>query len=228
MALFAVQNDPECSTIGPLFFGLLLLSELRINLDEGRNDEGDGTKRHDEDEERAVAHEVLEVARHHSGQHQSEIGDAGADGIVGGLELAHAVEEHVECQGGEAKAVAELLDEEAATDGPQVAGHGIAHVDVDNVGQRDGHHHWPPPVFQSVAAGNDAADDAAKGQSDESDGAAGQSELLWRQAQAALAAGAHEEGGAHLGEHGFGKAVEQQEEHGHDRGAQGQLGEEGS
>ena len=49
---------------------------------------------------------------------------------------------------------------------------------IDNVGQGDGADHGPQPAFQSVAAGEPSADDAAQHQSDETHGSVGQSELL--------------------------------------------------
>ena len=61
---------------------LLLLSELGVNLQERRHEERDQAARHHEDEEHLVAHDVLNVARHHARQHQSEIGDAGAYRIM--------------------------------------------------------------------------------------------------------------------------------------------------
>ena len=104
---------------------------------------------------------------------------------------------------------------------------GVAHVDIDGVGQGDGAHHGPQPLLQSVAAGEPSAHDAAQHESDESHGAVGQSELLRRQSQSALGVGALQEGEAHLRQQGLGETVEQQEEHGEECLAGGELPEVG-
>ena len=75
---------------------LLFLSEIRINLQESSNQEGDGATCHYDDEEHAVTYHILQISRNHARQHQSEIGDARTDGIMGGFELSLTVEQHVE------------------------------------------------------------------------------------------------------------------------------------
>ncbi len=66
-----------------ILFLLLFLSEIRINLQESSNQEGDGATCHHDDEEHAVTYHILQISRNHARQHQSEIGDARADGIMG-------------------------------------------------------------------------------------------------------------------------------------------------
>ena len=83
----------------------LFLSEVRINLQEGGNQEGDDAAGHDDDEEHAVTYHILQITRNHARQHQTEIRDARADGIMGGLELALTVEQHVEGKDREAQTV---------------------------------------------------------------------------------------------------------------------------
>lgn len=89
---------------------LLFLSEIRINLQESSNQEGDGATCHHDDEEHAVTYHILQISRNHARQHQSEIGDARTDGIMGGLELSLTVEQHVEGKNREAQTITQLLD----------------------------------------------------------------------------------------------------------------------
>ena len=68
----------------PLFFLFFLgiegngffLSEVGVDLEEGGDYEGDGAARHDDDEEQAITHHVLEIAREHAGKHEAEVGNA--------------------------------------------------------------------------------------------------------------------------------------------------------
>ena len=50
-----------------LFLRRIFSAELRINLDEGGHKEGDGAERHDDDEERTIAHCILQEATEHAG-----------------------------------------------------------------------------------------------------------------------------------------------------------------
>ena len=178
----------------PLFFLFFLgvegngffLSEVGVDLEEGGDYEGDGAARHDDDEEQAITHHVLEIAREHAGKHEAEIGNARTDGIMGGLEFALAVEEHVEGEDGEAQAIAELLDKQTGGNHDEVGVERVAQEDVDSIGQRDRHDHGPQPLLHAVAAHQDAADDAAQEESDESDGAIGEAIFLGRESQSAL------------------------------------------
>ena len=98
-----------------------LFPKLGVNLDECRNGKGDDTKEHDNDEERLVAHRILDPSRHHARKHQSKIGQSGANGVMRRLKLTLAIIEHIECEGGESQTIAKLLDEETGTDEPQIA-----------------------------------------------------------------------------------------------------------
>ena len=97
-----------------LDFLFLFLSEIRINLQESSNQEGDGATCHYDDEEHAVTYHILQISRNHARQHQSEIGDARTDGIMGGLELSLTVEQHVEGKNREAQTITQLLDKKTA------------------------------------------------------------------------------------------------------------------
>ena len=56
---------------------LFFLSKFRVNLQECCNDECYEAAYHYDDEEFLIAYIVLQVARHHAGKHQSEVGYAG-------------------------------------------------------------------------------------------------------------------------------------------------------
>ncbi len=100
----------------------------------------------------AVTHHVLQITRNHARKHQAEIGDARTDGIMGGLELALTVEQHVEGKNREAQTITELLDKQAGGNHDEVAVERIAQKDVDSIRQGDGANHWPQPLLHTVAA----------------------------------------------------------------------------
>ena len=114
-----------------------------------------------------------------------------------GLVVALAEVEHVKRQRRKADAVAQLFNEQAATDDKQIVWQRIAHIHINNVGQRDGTHHGPQPSLETVATCEHATQDASQGKPDDAHRAAGQSELLRRQPQTACRMRAHEEGNAH-------------------------------
>ena len=97
---------------------------------------------------------------------------------MGRLERTLREVEHVERQSGEAQAITELFDEDTGADEYQIFGHGIAHIDVDDIGQGDGTHHWPQPALETVATSQHATKDATQRQANNANGTTGQSELL--------------------------------------------------
>ena len=107
---------------------LMFLTEFRVDLDECRDGKRDQTEEHDDDKERAVAQHVFHPSRHHARQHQAQIRDGGAEGIVRCLEVALREVEHIESQCRKAQTIAELLDEDARADQYQVVRHGITHI----------------------------------------------------------------------------------------------------
>ena len=145
---------------------------------------------------------------------------------MGGLELALAVEEHVEGEDGEAQAIAELLDKQAGGNHDEVGVERVAQENVDCIGQRDRHDHGPQPLLHAVAAHQDASDDATQEETDESDGAIGEAIFLGRESQSALRVGAEDESLGHGVEQGLGESIEQEEEHDADGFLDGELLEE--
>ena len=145
----------------------LFLSEVRINLQEGGNQEGDNATCHHDDEEHAVTYHILQISRNHARQHQTEIRDARTDGIMGGLELALTVEQHVEGKNREAQTVTQLLDEKTAGNHDEVAVERVAQIDVNHIGQGNGANQRPEPFLHSVPAHQDASEDATQQQTDE-------------------------------------------------------------
>lgn len=61
---------------------LFLLSKFRIYLQECCNYECYEAARHYDDEEFLIAYIVLQVARHHAWEHQSEVGNTGTDRVM--------------------------------------------------------------------------------------------------------------------------------------------------
>ena len=82
---------------------------------------------------------------------------------------------------GKAEAIAKLLNEDTGVDNYQIVGHGIAHIDIDCIGQGNGADHRPQPALQSVTTSTDATENTSDGQSDDTHGALNQTIFLWRQ-----------------------------------------------
>ena len=61
---------------------LFLLSKFRIYLQKCCNYECYEAANHYDDEEFLIAHIVLQVARHHAWEHQSEVGYSGTDRVM--------------------------------------------------------------------------------------------------------------------------------------------------
>lgn len=209
-----------------LFFTLLFLAKARIDAQEGRDDEGEGAGCHDDDEEVAIAHQLLQGAGKEAGNHHRQRHERRAEGIVRGLVFALAVIDKVEHVGGEAEAIAKLLDEDADVDHQQIGGQAIAHVDIDHVGQGDGAHHGPKPIFQSLLRHGNAAENAAERESDDTHRALHEAVFLRRESQSARRMTVHEEEGGHLGEQALGHAVEEHEQDAEHHLLPGHLGDE--
>lgn len=205
----------------------LFLSELRVYLDIGGDDEGDGAEEHDDEEEVAIAHPLLQGTGEESGDHHRQRHEGGAEGVMARLVVALAVVDEIEHVGCEAEAIAKLFEEDAEVDHHEALGQGVAHVDIDDVGQRDSAYHGPQPALQAILAGSHAAEDATEGQSDDAHRSLYQSVFLRRQTESASTVAVDEEECRHLGEQSLGHAIEEHEEQGDDRFAQGHLGEEG-
>lgn len=90
---------------------LFLLSEHWVELQEGSDEEGDHAACHDDDEEDLIAYGIFDISREHAWEHETEVGDSGADGIVRGLVFPLTVVEHVESEDGESESVSKLLYE---------------------------------------------------------------------------------------------------------------------
>ena len=131
---------------------------------------------------------------------------------MAGLELATAVVDEVHHVGREAKSIAKLLDKHAYVDDGKVGQH-VAHVDIYQVGQRDGEYHGPQPALQAVPAHAQSAEYASQGESYHAHRALHQSILLRRESQAAIALVVYQEECSHLGQQTFGHAIEEHEEY---------------
>ena len=89
---FFVQHFPFIF----IFLLFFLFSEVTIYFDVDGNQKGDYAARHHDDVDMSVSQDVFQITRNHARKHQTEIGNTGTDGVVGGLELALTVEQHVE------------------------------------------------------------------------------------------------------------------------------------
>ena len=145
---------------------------------------------------------------------------------MGCLEPPRAVIEHIECQDGESKSVAELLDEKAKADSEYIGCQGIAQVDIDDIGERDGAHHGPQPALHAITGDKYAADNTSQQKADEPHRAIGKAELLWRQPQSPTRVWPHEERLGHRIKQGLRESVKQQEKHYSHSLFQGELREE--
>ena len=134
---------------------------------------------------------------------------------MGGLEGAVRGKDHIEHEGGEAEAVAELLDQHAGADG--IEGYGLVqgHPEIDHAGQGQGRRHRPDPFPQAAAADDDPAEDAAEQQADHADRVVDDAVLDRRQGHAAVFHRIQQEGGDEFQRQGLRQAEEQQESHGH-------------
>lgn len=83
-----MYHSPPCGGLGRgwgcRFFQnvLFLLSKFRIYLQECCNYKCYEAANHYDDEEFLIAHIVLQVARHHAWEHQSEVGYSGTDRVM--------------------------------------------------------------------------------------------------------------------------------------------------
>ncbi len=179
-------------------------------------------------EEAGVAQRLLQIAGKHARYHHAERHEGGADGIVRGLELAFGEVHHVEHIGGEAEAIAELVEGNGGGDEPQAGGLRDGEVDECQAGQGQGACHQTDGTFQSDAGGIQSAQDAAHGEGDDTDGAIDQSHFGSAQRQSACLLRSYEERGAHLQQEGFGQAVEQHEGDGKPYARLGEVGAEGA
>jgi hypothetical protein len=132
----------------------LVTAFLKIDPNFGKKEEkeGDGATCHHDDEEHTVTYHILQISRNHARQHQSEIGDARTDGIMGGLELSLTVEQHVEGKNREAQTITQLLDKKTAGNHDEVAVERITQIDVNHIRQGDGANQRPEPFLHSIPA----------------------------------------------------------------------------
>ena len=198
----------EASLSGSLFF---LFAELGVDLEQGGDDERHGASGHHDEEECAVADGLLQGTSEEAGNHHREGHQSRTKRVVGRLVLALAIIYKVEHVGGEAKAVAKLLEEHADIDYHQALRQGIGEIDIDHIGQRDGADHRPQPVLQAVATGNDTTEDAAQREADDSHRALHQAVFGWREAEATFCRRINQEQGADLSQQTLGHAVEEHE-----------------
>ena len=140
----------------------------------GGKEAGEGGK-HDPEEEVPVADEFLYPARHHAGEHHAECHEAGTEGVVGCLLLACAEEHHEVGEGGETKAVAQLLDGDAGGNYRFAFGMGVCQIEVDKVREIHGADHLPQALPQSAPGNEDTAQDAARRESNDPYGAINES-----------------------------------------------------
>ena len=122
--------------------------------------------------------------------------------------------DQIEHVGGESESVAELFDEDAAVDDPQVGRKRVAHVHVHDVGQGDGPYHRPEPAPEAMARHGDASQNPSEGQSDDAERALRESDLCGGHAQPPFFYGVEQEGDSHFGQLRFGQAVKQHEKDG--------------
>ena len=130
---------------------MLFPSVFRVDLPsyhEGDEQCGQAAE-HDHPEEVDVADGLLYVSGHKAREHHAQGHECRADGIVGGLKLTFGEVHHVEHVGGEAKAVAELLDAKGDGDDGHVAGLCDGEVDKGEAGQRHAGGHEPQRALQS-------------------------------------------------------------------------------
>ncbi|EEF22081.1 conserved hypothetical protein, partial [Ricinus communis] len=135
------------------------------------------------------------LAAPHAGHHHAERHQARADRVMGRFVRAFRHHDHVHQHGGEAEAVAELLDREEAADDAKVLRLRGRQVHEHEIGQVHGKHHQPQAAFQAQARDQVTAEQAADGQRDDADGAVRGAVLLGREAQAARADRVLQEGG---------------------------------
>ena len=86
-----------------------------------------------------------------------------------------------------ARTIAKLLEEDTNVDDEQTRWQGVRQIDVDQVGDGDGHNHRPQPALKSVATGSDTANDAAQRKTDDTHSALNHTKLYIAKAQSAIA-----------------------------------------
>ena len=81
---------------------------------------------------------------------------------MGGLVVALGEEHKIHRVGGEAKAIAELLDRHADIHHANALRHRIGQIEIDQVGQRYGERHRPDPSLQSAVRNGHATQHTAQ------------------------------------------------------------------
>ena len=133
------HSTKENSLILHCFF----LAELRIDVDEGCDEEGSQAADNRPDEEVAVSNGFLQPACHHAWQHHPQCHEACADGIVSCFMFTFREVDKIKHVRGKAKSVAELLNEDTCIDDQHAFRLGVAQKDINQVGQGDGAYHGP-------------------------------------------------------------------------------------
>ena len=108
------------SKVFVLFFRPFLPPKERVDLNKRGDEEGDGRAEDDEDEEVEIACEVLQPACEEARKHHAQGHETCAEGVVAGFGRALGKVEQEHHVGGEAEAVAELFEEDADVDAPQI------------------------------------------------------------------------------------------------------------
>ena len=134
---------------------------------------------------------------------------------------------HIEHVGGEAEAIAKLLYGDTCADDHEVVGQADAQIDKRGAGQRHAGRHGPQGFLESPPRGCDAADDAAHGERDDTDGAVDNAYGVGVEGQAARCCRAEQEGIDHLQQKGLGQTVEQHEHDGEPHTGLMEVGVEG-
>ena len=117
--------------------------------------------------------------------------------------------------GGEAEAVAELLQKHECAYQREVFGLVIGEDDVECVGDGDARHHRPEPTLHAALAGcEDAAEDAAEREPHDAYRALHEAYLGRGERQAAALHAVEQEEGRYLGEECFRQAIKQHERQG--------------
>ena len=121
-------------------------------------------------------------------------------------------EQHV---GGEAEAVAKLLDEDTQVNDEQRVILEVAQVDEGQTCERHAPSHGVQPFLQTALGCHDAANDATERQTNDAHGAINKAHLLGCETQTAFLQRVEEERIDELHELCLGQTVEQHEENGH-------------
>ena len=156
----------------------------------------------------------MQPACEKAGQHHAQGHETCAEGVVAGFGRALGKVEQEHHVGGEAEAVAELLEEDAGVDAPQILRLEIGQIDVHEVGNGNRKNHRPLPTPEAVARNGDAAQDAAQKEADDANRALHEANFGRGQSQTALLNRVYQEELADGRQEGFGETIQEHKEEG--------------